>query len=198
MAKGDKLTIFIAIACISALLCLICMGCLLTKSVELSVDCFAVDSAGKLYVGSNGRICVYDNRKCLYVIDEYRGIGDVPVKGAIFTITSDDMITMVTGGYVVTMDLMGNVQEMKEDNASSIRGKMERKKNTFVSPNGDIYTKQNVLGRTCIQKNGNETVYQTSFGSLLIKSMLVIAVLGFVGAVPAIIVLELREQMTYR
>ncbi len=198
MAKGDKLTIFIAIACISALMCLICMGCLLTKSVELSVDCFAVDSTGKLYVGSNGRICVYDNRKCLYVIDEYRGIGDLPVKGAIFTITSDDMITMVTGGYVVTMDLMGNVQEMKEDNASSVRGKMERKKNTFVSQNGDIYTKQNVLGRTCIQKNGDETVYQTSFGSLLIKTMLAVSVLGFVVAVPAIIVLELREQMTYR
>lgn len=198
MAKGDKLTIFIKIACISALMCLICIGFLLTKSVELSVDCFAVDSTGKLYVGSNGRICVYDNRKCLYVIDKYGGIGDIPVKGAIFTITSDDMITMVTGGYIVTMDLMGNVQEMKEDNASSIRAQMERKKDRFVSQNGDIYIKRNVLGRTCIQKNGDETVYQISIGSLLVKIMLAISVLGFVVAVPAIVVHELREQMTYR
>lgn len=198
MGKDNRLTIFIAIACVSGLSLFICMVCLFTKSAELTVDCFAADSTGKLYVGSNGEIRVYENRQLQYVISEYKGIGDIPVKGAIFTITSDDTITMVTGGYVISMDLMGNVQEIKDDNASSIRSRMEAKKNKFVSQSGDIYTKQDVLGRTCIQKNGNETVYQTNFGALLIKTILVISVFGFAVAVPAIVVHELREQMTYR
>ena len=61
--KEKKFAIWIIIACVSAIGCMICMRCLLTKSVELSVDCFAVDSAGQLYVGSNGEIRVYENQQ---------------------------------------------------------------------------------------------------------------------------------------
>ena len=198
MAEENKLTVFFAIACVSVLIIVICMGCLLTKSVELTVDCFAVDSAGKLYVGANGNIRVYENRCLKYVISEYRGIGDVPVKGAVFTITSDDMIVMATGGHIVTMDLMGNVQEINKDDTATTRVELERKKNSFISQNGDVYTKQNILGRTCIQKNGDELVYQISSFSLLVKVLLVLSVLGFVMSVPVIIVRMLREYMDYR
>lgn len=196
--KEKKFAIWIIIVCVSAIGCMICMGCLLTKSVELSVDCFAVDSAGQLYVGSNGEIRVYENQQFKYVISEYKGIGDVSVKGAIFTITSDDMITMATGEYVITMDLMGNVQEIQKDDTASVRGRLEGKKNRFVSQSGDVYTIRNQLGRTRIQKNGGELVYQISVFSLWVKVLLTVSVLGFAVTVPVIIIHALRERMAYR
>ena len=198
MHKVDMMTIIIAVACISGLILVFCFGCMLTNSVELSVDCFAVDSAGKLFVGSNGQIRVYENAQLKYVISEYKGVGDVPVKGAIFTIESNDMITMVTGRHIILMDLMGNVQEVKKTDTSSIYSEMQGSKNRFMTQSGDVYTMHNVLGRTCIQKNSSELVYQISAFSLLVKVLLVLSVLGFVVTVPIIIVHILREQMAFR
>lgn len=195
MDHEKRNSIFIVIACVSVLGLLFCFGCMLMGDVNLSIDCFAVDSTERVYVGLDSKICVYEEQQLLYTIREFKGLGDITVKASIFTITPDDTLKMATGGYVIFMDLDGNVQEIQLDNAdSSVFTQMESKKNKFVSSDGDVYTKRHALGRTFIQKNDGEIVYQISVFSFVVKLLLIVSILGFVVSVPAILVYELRDR----
>ncbi len=184
---------------VSAFIIVLCITLMLFGVVRFSVDCFAVDSSGKLYIGQEGHIHVYEDSKLVRTISEFDGLGSIPVKGFVFTIEADDTITMATGGHVISMDLEGKVLETQKDTAeASVRSRLESGKYRFRSSNGDMYRLKSSLGRTSIVKNDAEVVYQISALSFAAKIALCIAIVSFIASLIGYIVIELKEQAYFR
>lgn len=195
MDKERVLCVCMVSLIVSAFIIVLCITLMLFGMVRFSVDCFAVDSSGQLYIGQEGHIYVYEDSKLLRTISEFVGLGSISVKGAVFTIEADDTLTMATGGHVISMDLEGKVLEIQKDTAkASIRSELESSKYRFRSSNGDVYRLEGILGRTRIIKNDAEVVYQISPLSLVTKIALYIAVASFAASLIGYIVIRFREQ----
>ena len=138
------------------------------------INSFGVDKAGRIYVGDQNDIRVYEDGK---LVDRIRlgMMGDAYG----FTVNSDDHILMATTSNIYIMDLAGNTLEKQENVGSEMLKKLEHQRR-FVSESGDEYRLVGYLGWSRIVKNETETVFKISFLSFAYKLMIPLGVVGFV------------------
>ena len=182
----------VRIMCVAAVFFVIFMTNLIlimTGRVKTTVTCFAVDSAGDIYVGGIGEILVYSNG-C-----EIRKFGSPSARSYVFTIDENDVVWISSGSKNYTSDLSGNVLEIwdekEHDNSKLPRSGV----NEFTAHNGDIFQLKSFLGRPYILRNGTDIVYQMPVLSYAVKLLMIAAILCFIGVLVATIVPELKKRM---
>ncbi len=166
--------VYLQLFCFSSIVFLLVAGCLIcvvSGIVTLSIECFAVDSLDRLYVGTQNEIRIYEDGVLTHTIDPKTS------SGYMFTI-KDDQIVLATPSRIYTMNLQGDILDAQEDKSSNMYNQIQYKKRVFTSSNGDEYQIKDQIGRTRIVKNGEETVYQISVFSVVVKYLIVIAVLS--------------------
>lgn len=148
-----------------------CLFCVISGVVTLSIDCFAVDSSDRLYVGTQNEIRVYEDGVLTHTIDPKTS------SGYMFTI-KDDQIVLAQPSKIYTMNLQGDVLNTQEDKSANMYNQIQYKKRAFVSSNGDEYRIVDLIGRTRIVKNKETTVYQISIFSVVVRYLIVVAVIS--------------------
>jgi hypothetical protein len=132
----------------------------------LNTYSFAVDSSGKLYVGKDSKIEVYDNQSLI------KSIFPMTTKGYLFTVESDDSILLSDASTVYIMDLNGVVLSQNEDQFSETYSKLSSGKNMFVSWNGEKYLKRSNWGRVeiiHIAENTSTIIYKMPILDYIVK-----------------------------
>ena len=174
----------IILGCIFA----ICMMLIISGTVKTSITCFAVDTAGNVYVGGTGQIIVYTDGV------EVRRFGSVHARAYAFTIDEENVIWVSSPTQNYTMDMYGRVLKTwtGEDNVhfdlplSMI--------SEFTAANGDVYELKKCFGRPHIVKNGMNVVYQMPMFSYIIKVLFFSAMFAFASVVIYIVILTLRKK----
>ena len=169
------------------LLYAICMILLATGTAKIEVHCFAVDSAGNLYIGERGII----GEIIIYGDQEEIGRIQVPTsRGYSFVIDEYDVIWLSCGNNIYTADI-DNISQRLED--YSLWQKIEETtelsryigtgRTKYVTPIGDSYEVRDKNLRSKIEKNG-EVVYQITVFSFVIKILFAFSmVIVFIGTV---------------
>lgn len=163
---------------------LICLFLILSGHAMPFVHCFAVDGADRIYVGTDGDICVYTDGDLVHKIDPKTS------RGYRFTINQNDEIVLSTASKAYIMDLSGNVLQSQEDPGAQLYNQIQYGKRTFVTAKGDEYRLASEFGWTRIMKNGAEVVYRISPLSFAVKVFLALAV----GALITFIVWAARQK----
>ena len=146
-----------------ALIIIFCIFSIASGSADIQIKSFAVDSAERMYVGTESRIDVFDQGVHVFSISPQTS------RGYMFTITEDDTILLSTGTIVYSMELDGKVIGSWDDKASGVYNNLQKSRSGFISKNNDIYTKKNTFGRTKIVKNDDITVYEITVFSYIVK-----------------------------
>lgn len=131
-----------------------------------SMGSFAVDSSGLLYVGFDSDILVYSDGQLLYEYTAFPGLEAVAQEDILFTITEEDELILSTGGQDYTLDLQGNVLHSESSAGGAIGPEY-----SYIAANGDVYTRENILGRSTIVKNGTDTVFRMPMETFIIRSL---------------------------
>lgn len=119
----------------------ICTILVVTGLVQISFFGFGVDSSGKLYIGRDHRIEVYENGKIIHVIRKGTS------RAYSFTIQEDDTILLASGSDVFVMDLNGTVfLDKRKDDTGEIGRKLDKVKYEFVSVDGNFYSVERPFG----------------------------------------------------
>ncbi len=160
----------------------------ITNNIQLFVDCFSVDSAGRVYIAAYERIEVYENGVAVNAID-------IPTsRGYTFAITGEDEIILFAGHKMYTLDLHGNIISVSEDNGGIREQIVSSGKNTHISTAGDAYQLTHLLGRTRIVKNGAEVVYSISLFSFVMKMLLYVTSTAFVVSIVCLCVEKYKKR----
>ena len=157
-----------------------CVMLVICNVVTLSIECFAIDSQNRIYIGQTNKICVYEADKLVNQISSQTS------RSYQFTIVKNDIIKLSTASSVYTMDLDGNILSLTEDVGAKVYNQMQQKRKNFTSFAGDQYEIRDRLGRTKIVKNNTETVYQISRLSVVVKIMIVsclVLIISFIGRI---------------
>lgn len=131
----------------------ICMGTILSNKVSLTMNGFAVDNTGRLYIGKGYGIEVYEGDTFL------RKISPKTSRGYMFTIVDGDTIVVSTASFVYHMDLDGKVLAKEEDKGTKVYNELQRNKNSFIDENGLNYTLTRPFGRAQIS-DGEKVIYK--------------------------------------
>ena len=131
------------------------------------ISSFGIDSSGRLYVGENDTINIYQDGK-------KEGYIELKSSNYEFTVNSDDTILVAYPSRVYLMDTSGNILETKEDRNSENYSRLQNNGRTVVAGNGDRYRKVGELGWTRIVKNGSKVVYHIGIFSFVIKFLILI------------------------
>ena len=153
------------------LISFVCVIAMLTGLADTEIRGFAVDSSGRIYVGMNNEIRVYD--KDIQV----NSISPQSSRAYAFTISEDDTLLLSTANKVYKMTTDGEILDSWEDKASLTYINLRRNKNEFTSGK-DTYTLKGTFFRSRIVKNNNETVYQITLLSFIFK---ILSFIGFGG-----------------
>lgn len=165
----------------------LCMAMVSSGTVSLTLCGFGVDSSGKLYIGKESKIEVYENRELLYSIEPMTS------RGYEFTVQKDDTLLLSTASVVYTLDLHGNVLSQTEDVGTHTFNELQHKR-TFVTSSGDNYVLRFNWGRTkivCIHNDTTITVYEMPGFDYVIKLLMVSWGASMVIVIP-IVVLKSR------
>ena len=190
--KLKSIIIFVAIVCPIMFTCLFLI---FTGTVTLFLHGFAVDSYGKLYLGKDSKIEVYDNSVLDYTISSMTS------RGYAFTIQADDTILLSTSTIVYTLDLHGNVLNEEEDVDTKVINSLEKRKKIFYSSNGDKYILKSPWGRTEIvleRDDDIDIIYQMPILDYVVRIVMLIVFVCFFIFIPMIITdtdKELRESI---
>lgn len=133
------------------LVCIILLACQIVPS---SIECFAVDSNDRLYVGVPGKILVFEEDVQVATINPQTS------RTYMFTILEDDRILLSTASIVYSMDLEGNVLQSWTEKASITYNDLKNERRRFESRSGDIYQLKSFLSWPRIVKNGDQEVYR--------------------------------------
>lgn len=131
---------------------------------------FAADSQGRLYVGRDKRIEVFEQGK---------KIGEISPRterGYTFTVLPDDTILVYTGSMQRILDIQGN--ELGNSNTDTFKNSNHYPTSIrfkFISSSGDIYRVHLPLGYTIICKNGKEIVYTLPVAAYIVRVLFVLA-----------------------
>ena len=158
-----------------------CLGLVLSGGTPISIPCFSADSQGRIYVGHQRKIEVYDNGLLV------RTINPKTSRGYMFTILENDTILLSTSTVVYSMDLMGNVISSWEDQGADTYNQLQYGKTRYESSRGDVYKLESVFGRTRIVKNGIDVVYSISLKSYVVKLLLIVSTVMFVLIIAVIL-----------
>lgn len=172
----------VIICFVFVLISFMCEIAMLTGLADTEIRGFAVDSSGKLYVGMNDVIRVYD--KDIQV----SSISPQSSRAYAFTILEDDSLLLSTANKVYKMTTDGDILDSWEDKASLTYNNLRRSKKEFISGK-DTYTLKGNFFRNRIVKNNNETVYQITLISFIFKML---AFVGFGGMTVCIFMIVRR------
>ena len=142
-----------------------CLIMIFTKVATPYVSGFGVDSTGRVYVGENEGIGIYQERAKIGVIEIHADAYFVDVD-------ENDQIRVVYTTRVDWMDLSGKVVKTMNDPYAKTYSQLNSANNKFVSANGDTYRKIAHYGWTRIVKNNAEVVYFQSPLSFLVKLLI--------------------------
>ena len=116
---------------------------------------FGIDSHGILYVGTDSGIKKYQNGEV---------IGSVypqTTRGYSFTVQSDDTLLLSISEKFITMDLDGNVLNMKDyEDDYHLRSEIEKSKRVFVDQKGSVYKVKLPFLRTTVYDQDGKIVFQ--------------------------------------
>ena len=128
---------------------------------------FAVDSKGRVYVGENKTINIYQD--CIKV-------GSIDLEGETyaFAIVQNDHILVAYTSEVCLLDSFGKVLERKEDSYAQTFNEIQSKRRSSVTVGGDRYKKVDSFGWTRIIRNGSEVVYRLNVLSFVVKCLIVL------------------------
>ena len=138
--KMKRFCIMMVIAPLLGIVMLTCICMQVTQKVSLSINGFAVDSEGCLYVGKDFNIEVFNEDTLI------RTISPKTTRGYKFTIIDGQTILLSTSSTVYTMDLLGNVLSEREDEGTKVYNELQWKRD-FVDENGTRYTLESYWGR---------------------------------------------------
>lgn len=186
--EGSRIKAYFLIVMPWVAILFVCVFLIITNTVTLSIASYAVDHDDNLYVGTTGKIDVYEGDK------QIAQLSALTSKSYVFTI-KNGTIQLADSVNVYTMDLSGNVIDERKDPGSETFYQIQRNSKSFVSSNGDRYCIQNRLGRTRIVKNDSETVYQISVLSVVVKILL--ALCGFALVVSLIWVVSVDMKLKH-
>lgn len=150
-----------------------CILLLLTNTVSITNNGFAVDADQILYLGKDAKIVVIDNGQVV------REISAKTSRGYRFTVVEGNTILLSNGSTVYTMDLEGNVLTKSTDEQSKLYNELQFQ-SKFTDVRGDTYTLSRPWGRLRITKD-DTLIYQAP----LLDSIVVIAMVlsGVVAAI---------------
>lgn len=155
-----------------------------TGRADIVISGIAADSDGRVYVGCDKGIEIYEKSELI------RRISIPTSRGYKFTIVNDRII-LSDGDYIYTINSNGEILSTQTDTY----GNHVRAGYTFKAENGDIYRVKSFLFRTKIIKNDNTVVYRISDRDLAAKLALEIAGLSVVIGVPCF-VSEFKKSKT--
>lgn len=161
-----------------------CLSMIVSGLVTLSLSGFAIDSSGRLYLGKDAAIEVYEGSTLKYKISPMTS------RGYIFTIQSNDTILLSTASTVYTMNLNGEVLTQIEDIGTKTFNKLQKSWKTFTSSNGDEYIIQSNWGRTEIvsnNKNSSIILYKVPLLDYAVKLLSIFVFTSMFVCIPIII-----------
>ena len=155
----------------------LCLIMILLNVVSPFIAGFGVDSIGRLYVGENDSIKIYQDGQRVGVIA-------LRSSNYAFTVDSNDRILVAYPSSVYLMDISGNKQKIMEDDNAQIYSQFKSDRSTIISANGDRYKCVGKFGWTRIVRNSSEVVYKISVFSFAIKCLMLICTISmFVNGV---------------
>lgn len=180
MTKQMWYTVFFSIYTLVILLVLIFL--LSTGHTFLSVNGFALDSSGQVYVGGESKILVFKGA------DLVRTINPHTTRTYAFTI-KDDKIVLSTSLVTYIMDLQGNTIIQEEDINNKTFNHLQRNRKVFVDNEGKKYVyKTGIFVRDHIVcTDNNIKIYEMPIKDYWIKILIVISAFNIVILVLSII-----------
>ena len=148
-----------------ALIVYFCLIAIFLNLASPFLNGFAVDSTGRVYVGENKYINVYES--CVKV-------GCIELEDATFrfSIDENDHILVAYTSEVCFLDLSGKVLERQEDAYAHTFNKIQLHNLRSVTVGDNHYKKVSVLGWTRVVRNNTEVVYELSVLSFVVKMLL--------------------------
>ena len=177
--------IYLAIAFPVIMFCLFSM---FSGKVNISLSGFAVDSTGKMYLGKDSAIEVYEGDTFLY------SISPKTLRGYCFTIQPNDTILLSTSTSVYVLDIKGSVISQEEDVGTKVFNSLQQNMKTFNSIDGHTYQLKSPWGRTqivCID-NGN-IIYRMPIYDYIVRILVIFYMISMFICIP-IIIKKWRKQ----
>lgn len=148
-----------------------CLIMIFTKMATPYISGFGIDSKGRVYVGENEGVCIYQ---------DLVKIGSIQIQGDNYLVDVDesDCIRVVYTSRVDWMDASGNVVKTMDDPNAQAYARLSSGGTRFVAANGDTYKISGQYGWTRIVKNNSEIVYCQSVLSFVVKMLIQICVVS--------------------
>lgn len=154
------------------LVLLFCMASIITGiAMPYLSDGFGIDSSGRIYVGEQSKISVYENGDKINEIPTWLGHHYI-------TVDSGDNLRIITSSGIHIWDLSGNEIQYIEDRLTDEFYYTNTHWRKQVTPSGDTYRVVDNIGWSRIVKNETETVYRISVFSLVVKLLLVLTTIS--------------------
>lgn len=148
---------------------------------------FAIDGEGKIYVGKNSIIEVYNKGKIENVIKS------VTNRGYTFTIR-DEKIVIFTGTKLYYLDFNGNVIDY-EDFTGIVTKELRNWGKTFEDSTGNNFQLKKSFGRLQILKNDNEIIFQEPLGNYIFNCALFLIWFLFIFlSLPGLVISTLNKH----
>lgn len=165
----------------------VCLILLFSGTVYLSLNGFAVDKDGLLYIGKENGIAVMDNGTLHHTVT-------VPTsRGYFFTITEGNTILLSDASIVYTMDLTGQILSRKEDVNAAIYTRLQFQ-STYTAADGSVYILKRPMGRIQISHD-QEVLYKMPSLDYGVALLLVLTSLATVVFGICIVVTRLRSMI---
>lgn len=164
----------------------ICMVMLVSGTVSLTMNGFAVDAEGQLYIGQAKKIIVLKDGSIVKTLSPQTS------RAYAFTIENGETVVLSTSTTVFVMDLDGVVLSQYPDRDSQVFNQLQNKKR-FVDIFGTEYIRKNVWGRYCIYKE-NEMVYSMPMRDYTVGVVMV--AVGISAFLSGLFTVALRHRKT--
>ena len=134
----------------------ICMFLIISGKANVSINGFAVDRKGYLYIGQESKIEVIKESQVIRTVSPHTS------RGYTFTI-ENEKILVGESCYIYTMDLNGEILSKNEDPFTEKTNEIRSLKKVFIDEDGGKYKLINILGHYKVirTKNGESiTIYR--------------------------------------
>lgn len=139
--------------------------------MTMPMECFAVDSDGVVFVGTNSQIEVYEDKELI------RTFSAQTSRGYHFCI-ENDTILLRTSTKIFRLNLDGVVIDQwsrYDSNAPTL----QEETNQILAADGNTYTRDMVWLRERIVRNGEEVVYQISVINAVVRIVMFLSIVLF-------------------
>lgn len=170
-----------------SLLGFLCLTMLISGKVSVGTHGFGVDSNGRLYVGMESSINVYEDGILVKKIstEQYRAYN--------ITITKGDVLVIADAGELLLCDENGVVKYSKGDPGCDEYERLE-KETLFHAADGHTYELGSPLGRTEIVRDDGTVVYQMTLFDYGVKLFLIVWVISYLVGIPTLVFSKILSE----